>query len=159
MGLTSLRQRIGVWIHARPRIERFTDLLLRPFEKITKIPIFGCKMCGQCVLHSTGLICPMTCPKNLRNGPCGGVRSNGACEVYPDKPCVWVRAYQRWAAANRLNDMTAGCVPPRMWELDNTPSWLNFHLKRDHNSLSTRIAQFCHSRTCRLPEDFSKSKS
>ena len=26
-------------------------------------------MCGQCVLHSTGMTCPMTCPKTLRNGP------------------------------------------------------------------------------------------
>ena len=38
-------------------------------------------MCGQCVLHSTGMTCPMTCPKTLRNGPCGGVREDGDCEV------------------------------------------------------------------------------
>jgi hypothetical protein len=43
-------------------------------EKAVKGPVFGCRMCGQCVLHSTGLTCPMTCPKQLRNGPCGGVR-------------------------------------------------------------------------------------
>ena len=49
-------------------------------ERSTKGPVFGCKMCGQCVLHSTGLTCPMTCPKTLRNGPCGGVRPDGGCE-------------------------------------------------------------------------------
>jgi hypothetical protein len=49
-------------------------------------------MCGQCVLSSTGMSCPMNCPKNLRNGPCGGVRANGHCEVLPQMRCVWVEA-------------------------------------------------------------------
>ena len=51
-----------------------------------------CRMCGQCVLSSTGMSCPMNCPKNLRNGPCGGVRSDGYCEVIPDMKCVWHEA-------------------------------------------------------------------
>ena len=46
--------------------------------------LFDCRMCGDCVLSKTGMSCPMNCPKALRNGPCGGVRSNGNCEVYPD---------------------------------------------------------------------------
>jgi hypothetical protein len=54
--------------------------------------LFDCKMCGQCILSSTGMSCPMNCPKNLRNGPCGGVRDNGHCEVYPAMKCVWVQA-------------------------------------------------------------------
>ncbi len=52
-------------------------------------------MCGQCVLHSTGLTCPMNCPKTLRNGPCGGVRADGHCEVKPEMRCVWLKAYER----------------------------------------------------------------
>jgi hypothetical protein len=47
------------------------------------------------ILHSTGMTCPMTCPKNLRNGPCGGVRANGHCEVIPTMRCVWVQAFER----------------------------------------------------------------
>jgi len=33
--------------------------------------------------------CPMAdCPKNMLNGPCGGVH-DGLCEL-GDRPCVWV---------------------------------------------------------------------
>jgi hypothetical protein len=59
------------------------------FEHSVKGLLFDCRMCGQCILSSTGMSCPMNCPKNLRNGPCGGVRANGNCEVRPDMKCVW----------------------------------------------------------------------
>jgi Methylene-tetrahydrofolate reductase C terminal len=61
-------------------------------ESSVKGLLFDCRMCGQCVLSSTGMSCPMNCPKNLRNGPCGGVRANGYCEVRPQMKCVWVQA-------------------------------------------------------------------
>ena len=61
-------------------------------ERAVKGLLFDCKMCGQCVLSSTGMSCPMNCPKNLRNGPCGGVRSDGGCEVRPEMKCVWHEA-------------------------------------------------------------------
>ena len=63
-------------------------------EKRVKGLLFDCKMCGQCVLSSTGMSCPMNCPKNLRNGPCGGVRDDGTCEVKPGMRCVWVEAFR-----------------------------------------------------------------
>ena len=63
-------------------------------EKVVKGLLFDCRMCGQCVLSSTGMSCPMNCPKTLRNGPCGGVRDNGNCEVNPEMKCVWVEAYR-----------------------------------------------------------------
>jgi hypothetical protein len=76
--------------------------LERPFaalERGTKGFLFDCKMCGQCVLSSTGMSCPMNCPKQLRNGPCGGVRADGNCEVLPDMKCVWVAA---WEGSQRI---------------------------------------------------------
>ena len=63
-------------------------------ERRVKGFLFDCRMCGQCILSSTGMSCPMNCPKKLRNGPCGGVRANGNCEVEPDMPCVWVQAFE-----------------------------------------------------------------
>lgn len=63
-------------------------------EKIVKGALFDCQMCGQCVLSSTGMSCPMNCPKSIRNGPCGGVRADGFCEVKPEMRCVWVEGWQ-----------------------------------------------------------------
>ncbi len=69
------------------------------FEKHSKGLLFDCQMCGNCVLSSTGMTCPMNCPKTIRNGPCGGVRENGHCEVKPDMKCVWVEA---WSGSQKM---------------------------------------------------------
>ena len=69
------------------------DLFITFFEKNIKSFFFDCKMCGNCILSSTGMSCPMNCPKTIRNGPCGGVRDNGYCEVEPKMRCVWVEAW------------------------------------------------------------------
>ena len=68
-------------------------------ERGVKGLLFDCKMCGRCVLSSTGMSCPMNCPKQLRNGPCGGVRADGHCEVKPAMRCVWMEAF---AGAERI---------------------------------------------------------
>ena len=65
---------------------------MRVMEKTIKGLMFDCQMCGKCVLSSTGMSCPMNCPKSIRNGPCGGVRLDGNCEVKPEMRCVWVEA-------------------------------------------------------------------
>ena len=75
------------------------DGVITTAEKHLKGALFDCKMCGNCVLSSTGMTCPMNCPKTIRNGPCGGVRANGNCEVEPDMKCVWVQA---WDGASRM---------------------------------------------------------
>jgi 5,10-methylenetetrahydrofolate reductase len=68
------------------------ERLLKPVERAAKGLLFDCRMCGQCVLSLTGMACPMNCAKNMRNGPCGGVRPDGGCEVVPTMRCVWVEA-------------------------------------------------------------------
>lgn len=62
-----------------------------------------CKACGDCVLHETGGICPVTrCAKGLLNGPCGG-QADGKCEVGGWKnDCAWVLIYERLMELNRL---------------------------------------------------------
>ncbi|MBW3095772.1 methylenetetrahydrofolate reductase C-terminal domain-containing protein [Pseudohoeflea coraliihabitans] len=96
---------------------------VRFLEAAVKKPLFGCRMCGQCVLSSTGMSCPMNCPKQLRNGPCGGVRANGNCEVIPDMPCVWVQAVagaEKMAAGDAIRQVQ----PPVDQRLGGTSSWL-----------------------------------
>ncbi len=68
------------------------ELLLHPVERVAKGLMFDCRECGQCVLSATGMACPMNCAKEMRNGPCGGVRADGHCEVKPEMRCVWIEA-------------------------------------------------------------------
>ncbi len=115
------------WLNPGSRAERLFVLL----ERLSKIPMFDCRMCGQCILHDTGMTCPMTCPKNLRNGPCGGVRSNGHCEIIPDMPCVWVQAWER---SKRMPDYGGEILhiqAPLNNSLKDTSAWINdFHLSQ-----------------------------
>jgi hypothetical protein len=77
------------------------------------------------------MVCPMNCPKNIRNGPCGGVRLDGHCEVKPEMMCVWVKAYEQsqhipmWA--HEIHDLR----PPVDWALQGTSSWINLLTGRD----------------------------
>ncbi len=101
------------------------EALLIPAERVSKRVMFDCRMCGQCVLHSTGMTCPMTCPKNLRNGPCGGVRMDGHCEVNPAMPCVWVQAWERSKAMPRYGPEILSVLPPLNRQLEGTSAWVN----------------------------------
>jgi len=92
LGLHPILKKLGY-----QRMERPTVFV----EKAVKSILFDCRMCGKCILSSTGMSCPMNCPKQLRNGPCGGVRANGHCEVEPDMPCVWVQA---WEGSRNMKD-------------------------------------------------------
>jgi hypothetical protein len=102
------------------------DRVERPItfiERNVKGFLFDCRMCGQCALSSTGMSCPMNCPKQLRNGPCGGVRANGNCEVEPDMPCVWVQA---WKGSQNMThgDAILKVQKPVNQSLRETSSWL-----------------------------------
>ena len=104
-------------------------------EHAAKKPVFGCRMCGQCVLHDTGMTCPMTCPKTLRNGPCGGVRENGRCEVEPRMRCVWLKAEERSRTLpllpNAWRRHFLALRPPVDNRLHGSSSWANLLTKRD----------------------------
>ncbi|GFN23610.1 MAG: methylenetetrahydrofolate reductase C-terminal domain-containing protein [Thermoanaerobacteraceae bacterium] len=73
-----------------------------------------CGLCGECILHKTGGICPIIrCSKSLLNGPCGGSQG-GKCEVNPDIPCAWQLIYERLSALGKL-DLLLEIQPPKDW--------------------------------------------
>ena len=113
--LAPLWKRIGY-----ARMERPTAAV----ERVVKGLLFDCRMCGQCVLSSTGMSCPMNCPKQLRNGPCGGVRANGNCEVNPEMRCVWLEGFrgaERMAGGLAKIRVVQQAVDRR---LEGTSSWM-----------------------------------
>ena len=98
-------------------------------ERNVKGFLFDCQMCGKCVLSATGMSCPMNCPKQMRNGPCGGVRPNGHCEVKPEMRCVWVQA---WEGSRRMTDgdRITELQPPVDHRRRGTSSWLRIVRER-----------------------------
>ena len=112
------------WIDRRPAAAS----ALEKMELAFKAPVFGCKACGNCVLGEMEYVCPMTCPKSMRNGPCGGAM-DGQCEVV-DQPCIWVNVYDRAKSAGRIGDLKT-FIPPPNRALQGTSSFINLFLKRD----------------------------
>jgi hypothetical protein len=122
-------------LFAKLGMERSSKIVKAP-EVIIKGIIFNCQDCAQCLLHYNGMTCPMNCPKQLRNGPCGGVRLNGRCEVKPEMDCVWVKGIERSKKTPygreilRLN-------PPVDWRLVGQASWVTYSLGRDQITTGT----------------------
>ncbi len=109
--------------------------LFHKLEHWTKVVLFDCKDCGDCALIDVAYLCPMSqCPKNERNGACGG-SFEGWCEVYPGKKrCIYVRAYARLKKHGEEDELDKGSIPPCNWDLYQTSSWINFYLGKDHTS-------------------------
>jgi methylenetetrahydrofolate reductase (NADH) len=113
------------WVDRHPGLAKAMEDAEFAFKK----PVFGCQACGNCVLGLMEYVCPMTCPKNMRNGPCGGT-FHGQCEVIPEKKCIWVAVYDRAQAAHRVDDLKT-YIPPRNRALEGTSSYINYLLHKD----------------------------
>ena len=99
----------------------------KPFarlEGLIKGFLFDSQSCGQCTLGDTGMACPMNCPKTLRNGPCGGVRQNGGCEIKPDMTCVWVNAWEGSQQIGTPEETIKVIQPPVDNRLKGRSAWL-----------------------------------
>jgi methylenetetrahydrofolate reductase (NADPH) len=104
-------------IHPPSPGERFVIAL----EKLVKGTLFSCSMCGNCLLQETAFICPMLCPKGLRNGPCGS-GSSEACCVDPARPCVWHLIYERAEKRGAL-DKLLEVQAPLDWSRVGHETW------------------------------------
>ncbi|HLO31333.1 MAG TPA: methylenetetrahydrofolate reductase C-terminal domain-containing protein [Anaerolineales bacterium] len=101
--------------------ENFGDRALQVLEYSVKGPLFGCRMCGNCLLQETAFICPMECPKGLRNGPCGGSTSE-YCYVDKTRPCIWYKIYERSFQLGR-EELLLEVLPPLDWEKVGEDTW------------------------------------
>ncbi|GAB4573798.1 MAG: hypothetical protein Kow0077_17260 [Anaerolineae bacterium] len=101
--------------------EPFGRRVLAQVERWVKGPLFGCRMCGNCLLQETAFICPMECPKGIRNGPCGG-STREHCYVDETRPCIWYKIYDRAFAMGR-EDKLLEVLPPLDWDKVGTETW------------------------------------
>ena len=112
----------------REREERgLWSALLAPSSLYRKATL-GCMSCGDCIQDCLSYAgCSMRwCYKELRNGPCGGSRTDGTCEARPELPCIWNQVYLATLAAGEDPRRFARVVvPPRDWNLDRTNALVN----------------------------------
>lgn len=94
---------------------------LEALERAVKGPLFGCRMCGNCLLQETAFICPMECPKGMRNGPCGGSTADH-CYVDETRPCIWYQIYDRAFRMNR-QELLLEVLPPLDWDKVGRETW------------------------------------
>jgi len=103
--------------------ERFPDVPVYPGVNTTSLAIreepglwaVRCAACGDCVLDETYGLCPIArCAKSLMNGPCGGTRGNGKCEVDEEVDCVWNLIVERARARGKMQEL-AELRRPKDW--------------------------------------------
>jgi methylenetetrahydrofolate reductase (NADPH) len=107
--------------HDEPLFDRAVEAV----ERTTKGALWGCRMCGNCLLQETAFICPMECPKGLRNGPCGGSTPDH-CYVDPTRPCIWYKIYQRAEKMGRQERLME-VLPPLDWDKVGTDTWMDVY--------------------------------
>jgi methylenetetrahydrofolate reductase (NADPH) len=126
---------VGRFCHFCSR-SKFWYAFLWLLEYISKRPLYGCNMCGDCTLYACGFLCYQSgCPKRMQNGPCGG-SIDGYCEVFPEKKrCFWVRVYHHMKGVRQHVTFAAPPIPARNTSLKRTSSWINFFMGRDHRRM------------------------
>ncbi|MFC1526270.1 methylenetetrahydrofolate reductase C-terminal domain-containing protein, partial [Candidatus Latescibacterota bacterium] len=117
--LLSLACGIGVQVLS----ERFPDKRVLPGVNTCALTVreeagiwaTRCAACGDCVLGETQGFCPVArCAKSLMNGPCGGTRSDGKCEIHAETDCVWNLIVERAETRGELGSLAA-VRKPRDW--------------------------------------------
>jgi hypothetical protein len=100
--------------------EPFNRKLLEARKSI-KGPLFGCRMCGNCLLAGDSLHLPDGMPEGLRNGPCGG-STKEHCYVDETRPCIWYKIYERSFKMGREEKLLE-VLPPLDWDKVGTETW------------------------------------
>ncbi len=114
---------IACGIGVQALAERFDDIPVYPGVNTSALTMreeaglwaSRCAACGDCVLAETFGLCPVArCAKSLMNGPCGGTRENGKCEIDENIDCVWKLIVERAGARGRIDRLTK-VRKPKNW--------------------------------------------
>ena len=133
--------------------------MLAAVERMVKGPLFGCRMCGNCMLQETAFICSMECPKGIRNGPCGG-STQEHCYVDETRPCIWYQIYDRAFKMGREEKLLE-VLPPLDWDKVGKRPWETWLLRyaRLEQKLLYRAAPKIRKRTTPGIRSFSRYAS
>lgn len=124
---------------------RLSQKIEEAFERSFKGILWGCRMCGNCLLQETAFICPMACPKGLRNGPCGGSTPDHCC-VDESRPCIWYEIYRRADKMGRL-DKLVEVLPPLDWDKAGTSALRDVYDKVLDHGVSKTVTTIVKSST------------
>jgi len=116
----------------------FSERIEESLERTLKGVLWGCRMCGNCLLQETAFICPMACPKGLRNGPCGGSTPDHCC-VDESRPCIWYEIYHRAEKMGRL-DKLLEVLPPLDWDKTGTSALKDVSSKLVENGVIKTVS-------------------
>ncbi len=130
--------------------ERVEDSLERTFKGI----LWGCRMCGNCLLQETAFICPMACPKGLRNGPCGGSTVDHCC-VDESRPCIWHAIFSRAEKMGRL-DQLLEVMPPLDWDKTGTSALKDVTSKIQNHGVTKTFSKVVRSSSIERNEKWDK---
>ena len=123
--MSKFTEKIASFSERHPRL--YKSIVLT--ENVFKKAVFKCQDCGQCALSQNAFTCCMRCPKQIRNGPCGGTRPNGHCEVYPDRHCIWWLIHKRASRLKRIGKLKRFSTPVDR-RLHHTSAWMNMFAGR-----------------------------
>ena len=111
-------------------------------ERAFKYVSFDCQDCGDCYLPENFGYCSIGgCEKGMDNAPCGDSTVDGLCGNNLERTCIGELIYKAAAAKpNGRNELRSIINKPRMHELENTASILNYLFGMDHTKAAPLIS-------------------
>ncbi len=73
-------------------------------DRLLKKLLVSCCSCNKCRLPQHEFVCVENCPKHLNDGPCGGVKENGYCEI-GNFECIHVKIVRFSSDTKRTIDL------------------------------------------------------
>jgi len=111
-------------------------------ERGFKYIAFDCQDCGDCYLPENFGYCSIGgCEKGLDNAPCGDSTVDGMCGNNLERTCIGDLIYNAAAAKPEGRSKLRAIInKPRMHELENTASILNYLFSVDHTKATPLIS-------------------